>query len=101
MTERLIVISDWIAIDDGNAERARDLQAVVALRQLPQAAEQSLGTPPREHDLAIREQPQRGAREDRELVLLLARRDDGQHILTTLARGDAQLRERAHETARR
>ena len=90
---------DGIAIDR-NAQRARDIQCVVALRQLPQAAEQALGPASGEHDLAGSEHPQRRAREHGQLVRLLARCDDRQHVLRAVARGDAELRERTHETAR-
>jgi hypothetical protein len=34
MRQRLVVIRDRLAVD-GNAERARDLQSIVSLRQLP------------------------------------------------------------------
>jgi len=35
MAERLLVIGDGIVVEMGNAERARDLQRCVGLRQLP------------------------------------------------------------------
>lgn len=65
MRQRLVMIGDGFLVDLGNAERARDLQRIVALRQLPQAAEQAFRAPPREHDLAAGLEPQRRASEHR------------------------------------
>ncbi len=83
-----------------NAERARDIQSMLSLRQLPQPAEQALGAASREDDLVAALQPQRRARQHRQLVEALALRDDGQLVLAAFDRGAAVLRERAHEAAR-
>ena len=95
MRQRLVVMCDWSAIER-NAERFCDLQG----RQLPQPAEQTVGTPPREEDLVAFAHPHERAREDRQLALLLARRYDGQLRLATVARCHAVLRDRTHEAAR-
>jgi hypothetical protein len=98
--QRLIVIRDGFGIGC-NAERACDLYWGVALRQLPEAAEQALGGTPPEHDaIAIRD-PQRGTRQDRQLALLLARSDDRQLVLPTRACRAALRSERAEQAARR
>lgn len=39
MAERLIVVGDRLLVDLCNAQRARDLQCCLRLRQLPQATE--------------------------------------------------------------
>ncbi len=87
-----------------NAERAGDLYCAVALRQLPQPAEQAFGGTACEHDAIVTAtaicDPQRGAREDRQLALLLARGDDRQLVLPARTRGRALLRERADKAAR-
>lgn len=62
--QRLVVIRDRFVVG-GNAERARDIQSILALRQLPQASEQPLRVAAREHDCLAIGQPQRGAREHR------------------------------------
>ena len=91
MRQRLIVIRDRVAVD-GNAERARDLQSIVSLRQLPQPAEQAVRRPAREHDLVALLQPQRGMREHWQLVGLLAPGHDGQLVLAAFARGHTHRR---------
>ncbi len=101
MRERLIVESDRFGIDRRNAERTRDLQDGLALRQLPQPTEQTLWFASREHELPAVLDPQRCTREHGKLALFFARGHDRQHILATRARGLALLRERAHQTARR
>ena len=67
MRQHLVVIRDGFGIAC-NAERARDIQSILALRQLPQPAEQALGATAREHDLVTGLQPQRRARQHRQLV---------------------------------
>jgi hypothetical protein len=99
MRQRLIVIRDGLPLD-GNAERARDLECVVALRQLPQPTEQAIGRASPEHDGLAVAHPQRFAREHAQLVLLLARRGLRQLGLPAGAVRDASSRERAHETSR-
>ena len=91
MRERLVVIRDRRGVDR-NADRARDLQPIVSLRQLPQPAEQAVRVAPREHDLVAGLQPQRSAREHGQLVGLLALRDHRQLVLAAFARGDAHRR---------
>jgi hypothetical protein len=93
---------DRVGIDVCNAERSRNLQRRCPLWQLPQAAEQPLRLATGEHDLAgAGLDPQRGAREDRQLALLLARGDDRQLVLPSSARRDTQLGDGTHEAARR
>jgi len=48
MAERLLVVRDRILVEMSNAERARDLQCSVGLRQLPEPAEQTARCAPRE-----------------------------------------------------
>ena len=43
------MVGDRVTVDR-NAERARDIESIVGLRQLPQATEQTLGRTTREHD---------------------------------------------------
>lgn len=100
MTQRLIVIRDRFRVDARDTERARDIADRLALRELPQAAEQPPGRAPREDELAILGQPQRFAREDRQRALLLARGDDRKHRLAPLAGCDARLDDRAEQTLR-
>ncbi len=100
MAQRLVVIGDRFVVGC-NAERASDLYSRVALRQLPEASEEPLRRAAREHDLIAIRDPQRGAREDRQLALLLARGDDRQRVLPSRARGLALARERAEQAARR
>ena len=50
MRQRLVVIGDRLVVDARNAERARDLEPIVSLRQLPEPAEQALRGAAREHD---------------------------------------------------
>ncbi len=95
MRQRLVVMCDRRVIER-NAQSLGDLQG----RQLPQPTEQPIGTTPREHDVVAFADPHERAREDRELALLLARGHDGQLGLTAFARGDALLRDRAHEAPR-
>jgi len=76
MTQRLVVIRDRLAIGC-NAERSRDIQRRVALRQLPQATEQAFGRAPREDERIAVAHPQCIAREHGELVLLLPWRGHG------------------------
>jgi len=76
MGERLIVKRDRLVVDR-RAHRLGEL----ARRQLPQAAEQAVGGPARQHDAAGLLDPHHGAREDRQLGLLLARRDHRQLVL--------------------
>jgi len=64
MSEGLVVIGDCFVIGC-NAERPRDLQSILALRQLPQPAEQSLGRTPGEHDALGIAHPECGPREHR------------------------------------
>jgi hypothetical protein len=99
MRQRLIVIRDGMALDC-NAERASDIQRVVALRQLPQPTEQAIGRASPEHDRGAVAHPKRLAREHAQLVLFLARRGLRQLGLTTGAVRDAGGRERAHEASR-
>ena len=101
MTQRLIVIRDGFRIDARSTECARDISDRLALRELPQAAEQPTGRAPREDELATLGQPQRFAREDRQCALLLARGDDRKRRLATLAGGGAGLRDRAEQALRR
>lgn len=89
MTQGLIVRCDRFAIGC-NAERARDLQGGVALRQLPQATEQAVRHASREDQPAGAEHPQRLAREHRELAGLLAGRDHGQLGLPAVTCGHAR-----------
>lgn len=100
MAQRLIVIGDRLFVDVGNAERLGDLQRCRSLRQLPQATEQALRLSACEHELAAVLEPQRGAREDRQLALLLACCDDGKLVLPAGLSGNAPLDERAHEALR-
>ena len=97
MRENLIVPSDRFVVDGCNAERARDLQSIGRLWQLPQPAEQAVRHAAREHDRVSIGDPQRLAREHRQLVRAFARRDDRQLV----AARRAQVRERAGEAARR
>jgi hypothetical protein len=94
------VVGDRVTVDR-DAERARDIESIVGLRQLPQATEQTLGRTTREHDALTVRHPQRGAGEHGQLALLLARGDDRQLVLTARACGGALRGERADETARR
>jgi hypothetical protein len=64
MRQRLVMICDRFAIELCNAKRTRDLECVVTLRQLPQAAEQALRLAAREDDVAVVGKPQRGTRQD-------------------------------------
>ncbi|CAN5415737.1 hypothetical protein BH11MYX1_BH11MYX1_23840 [soil metagenome] len=98
MTQRLLVISDRFLVDARDSERARDLTDRLALRQLPQAPEQTTGCAPREHELATVREPQCVAREDRELALLLARGDDRELGLPAFTSRGAGLRDRAEQT---
>jgi hypothetical protein len=98
--EGLVVKSDGVAIHARNAERACDLQRRVRLRQLPQAAEQSLGLTPGEHQLSTTLDPQLRAGEHGKLALFLARGDDRQLVLASRARGLAVRCERAQQAAR-
>jgi hypothetical protein len=100
MRQHLVVKSDRLGVDTRNAERVRDLQSRVGLRQLPEATEQPFGAAPREHDLARVLEPQRRARDHRQLALLLPLRDDRQLVLAAFDRGAAMLRERTQEAAR-
>ncbi len=95
MSQRLVVVRDRRRIDP-DAERLGE----VPRRQLPQPAEQAIGGPPREHDLARRLEPEQLARDQRQRRGRLALRDDWQGGLTTLARGHAACRERADQAAR-
>jgi len=95
------VVRDRIRIDACHAERSRDIQSVRALWQLPQPTEQPLGDAAREHDLVVRAQPQRGAREHRQLALLLSLRDDRKRVLAAALGRRAEHRERTHEAAGR
>ncbi len=95
MGQRLVVMRDRRLVDC-NPERARDLQG----RQLPQPAEQPVGRATREEDRVALADPHEGAREDRQLALLLARGHDGQLGLATFACGDAVRGERTDEAAR-
>jgi hypothetical protein len=63
--QRLVVIRDGLGIECCNAERAGDLQHGLALRKLPQPAEESLRLPAREDELTAMFDPQRRPREDR------------------------------------
>jgi hypothetical protein len=105
MCERLIVMGDGIVVEIVvevcNAERSCDLQCALALRKLPQAAEQSAGHASREQDLAAVLDPQCLPRDDRQLALLLACGNDGQLVLPSRLRRHAQLREWTDETPRR
>jgi hypothetical protein len=100
VAQRLVVIRHGVGLGC-NAERSCNLQSIVALWQLPEPAEQALGCAAREHDLVTVGHPQRGAREDRQLALLLARGDDREFLLAAGARGLAVRGERADEAARR
>ncbi len=80
-----------------SADRLGDLHG----RQLPQPAEQSFGTPADEHDLTPLLDPDQRAREERQVAGVLPRWNDRQLVLPTGAGGDAVLRERTHEAARR
>lgn len=71
MSQRLFVKRDRLAFDC-NAERARDIQPGVALRELPQSAEQASGCASSEHDRLAVTHPQCIAREQAQLVRLLA-----------------------------
>lgn len=100
MGQRLIVVCDRLAIDRGHAERTRDLCCIIALRQLPQAAEQAVWSPSREHDLAARFDPQRRTGEHRQLARAFAFGDHGELVVTPRSRGDAVRGERAGEASR-
>jgi len=100
MSQRLIVIRDGRVLDS-NAERARDIQRSVALRQLPQSAEEAFGCASPEHDRVAVAHPQRIAREYAQLVQLLSARGAGQLGLSAGAICDARGRERAEQAARR
>ena len=94
------MIRDRVLVDACNAERACNLQRAVALRQLPQPAEQPLRLATCEDDLAIALEPQCRAREDRQLALLLARRNNGQLLLATGALCFAVRGKRAEQAPR-
>ena len=96
MGQHLIVMGDGRA-DRGGAEGPADLQR----RQLPQPTEQARGGAPHQHDLARALDPQRRPREQRQLVRLLALRDDGQLAGAPGRVRAARGRERAREAARR
>ena len=100
MGQRLVVKCHGLVVD-GNAERVCDVESIGALRQLPQPAEQALGRAAGEHHAIAVRHPQRGAREHRQLALLLARGDDRQLVMAAGARGGALRGERADEAARR
>ena len=76
MGERLIVKCDRLVVDH-RAHRLGEL----ARRELPQAAEQPLGGTARQHEATGVLDPHRGAGQDRQVRLLLARRDDRQLVL--------------------
>jgi hypothetical protein len=100
MRQHLVVMRDRHAIEP-HPELLRDRTTTLARRQLPQPAEQTLGPAACKQHFARVLAPQRLAREHGQLVLLLARRDDRQLVLTPCALRLAPRRERAHEAARR
>jgi hypothetical protein len=53
MRKHLVVVRDGLRVDACNAERPGDLQRAVALRQLPETAEQALRFAACQHELAI------------------------------------------------
>jgi hypothetical protein len=101
VAQRLVVIGDGGIVDRCNAEGPLDLESIVGLRKLPEAAEQALGGAPSEQQGPARFDPQGGAREDRQLALLLASGDHRQKVLLAGARGDAVSGDRADQAAGR
>lgn len=100
MAQGLVVVRDRLGFGC-NAERSRDLQARVRLRQLPESAEQTSRCTPGEHDEATVLDPQRCTRQHRELVLLLAWPHDRELVLAARACSLAMTCEWAHEAVRR
>ena len=81
----------------------RDAEALrgVEVGQLPQPSEQAARRPARDHDRARVLDPHVGAREHGQLVLLLARRHDGELVLPARAVRGAHRLDRADQAARR
>jgi hypothetical protein len=82
------------------ADRGGGIRDRVALRKLPQPAEQALGPAAREQDPVAVGDPQRGAREQRQRVVLLARRQHRQLALPPGRARDARLAQRTHQAGR-
>jgi hypothetical protein len=57
MGQHLLVDRHGCPIEAPHAERRRDLGNALALRQLPQSAEQAVGSAPRQHDRATALEP--------------------------------------------
>lgn len=95
MRQRLIVMCHGRRIDR-NAEALRHIQR----RELPQSAEQALGSTAHEDDLVPARDPDQRPREQREVRLLLARWHHRELVGAPAGVRGAQLRERAHEAAR-
>ena len=96
MGQHLIVVRDDLA-DLGDAKLLRERQ----WRELPQPAEQPVGCPAREHDLAIGLDPEGRPREQRQLASGLSLLDAGQLAGATQCLRAARAREWTHQAARR